>query len=55
MQPGTAADSEPSVKPRAPSPQQGTYARTLQAPARLVVLLACYRIHRRNRCDPPGG
>jgi hypothetical protein len=38
MRPGSAADSEPSIKLRASSPQQCTYARTLQAPSFLVIL-----------------
>jgi hypothetical protein len=52
MRPCAGADSE--VKLRASSPQQCTYTCTLQAPALLVILLACHRIHRRNKCDPPG-
>jgi hypothetical protein len=35
---GAAADSEPSIKLRASSPQQCTYTRTLQAPSFLVLL-----------------
>jgi hypothetical protein len=54
MLPGTAADWEPSKKLRASSPQQGAYTCTLQSPAFFGILLACYKIHRRNRCEPPG-
>jgi hypothetical protein len=55
--PGPSQDTHLTTtnRRRASSPQQCTYTCTPQTPAFLVILLTRYRIHRRNRCAPPGG